>query len=111
MSSVPLGYGFVHAKGIVNVVLVPYMYFIYRYQSKNEPFTGLEHRSTIASIALIVLGFTVLTLLMGPQHFNGLYYAMTTVSTVGYGDISPKTPFAKLVGITIMSTVLVAVVL
>lgn len=85
---------------------------------------SLEPRSTIASIAVIVLGFTVLTLLMGPRHFNGLederigerlinrlYYVMTTVSTVGYGDISPKTPFAKLVGITIMSTMLATVVL
>lgn len=85
---------------------------------------SLEPRSTIASIAAIVLCFTVLTLLMGPHHFNGLederagerlinrlYYVMTTVSTVGYGDISPKTPFAKLVGITIMSTMLATVVL
>ena len=85
---------------------------------------SLQARSTITSIAIIVIGFTVLTFLMGPQHFNGLedervgerlinrlYYVMTTVSTVGYGDISPKTPFAKLVGITIMSTMLATVVL
>ena len=83
---------------------------------------SLEARSTITSIATIVIGFTILTLLMGPQHFNGLeyerigerlinrlYFVMTTVSTVGYGDISPKTPFAKLVGIAIMSTILASI--
>lgn len=84
----------------------------------------LESRSTIVSIAAIVVGFTIVTLFLGPAHFNGLdyerpserilnrlYYVMTTVSTVGYGDISPKSPFAKLVGITIMSTMLATVVL
>ena len=85
---------------------------------------SIAPRSTLVSIVAIVLGFTVLTFLMGPHHFNGLdderlgerflnrlYYVMITVSTVGYGDISPKTPIAKLVGITIMSTMLATVVL
>ena len=84
----------------------------------------LESRSTLLSIAAIVLGFTILILPLGPSEFNGLdderprerflnrlYYVMTTVSTVGYGDISPRTPRAKLVGILIMSTMLATVVL
>lgn len=84
----------------------------------------LEPRSTLLSIAVIVAAFTVLTFFLGPAHFNGLdderlgerllnrlYYVMTTVSTVGYGDISPKSPFAKLVGITLMATMLATVVL
>ena len=85
---------------------------------------AIEARSTLVSIAAIVMGFTIITFFLGPAHFNGLdderlserlinrlYYVMTTVSTVGYGDISPKSPFAKLVGITIMSTMLATVVL
>ena len=83
----------------------------------------LEPRSTLVSIAGIVVAFTALTTLMGPDHFHGLedeqlsdrilnrlYYVMTTVSTVGYGDISPKSSSAKLVGIAIMTTMLATVV-
>ena len=30
------------------------------------------------------------------------YYALTTLSTVGYGDLSPETNLEKIVGILIM---------
>lgn len=65
-----------------------------------------------------------MTLFLGPEHFNGLeddeswmerplnriYFVLSTLSTVGYGDISPRSPFAKLVGILIMSTMLATIV-
>jgi len=86
---------------------------------------ALQPRVTLVSIATVVGAFTLLTLLMDPSHFNGLddetslaqrlvnrlYYVMATVSTVGYGDVSPKTPLAKLVGVAIMTTMLSSVVL
>lgn len=47
-------------------------------------------RRTFASVENISLG-------------NGIYWAITTMTTVGYGDITPKTPEGKVIAITVMA--------
>lgn len=55
---------------------------------------------------VVVYGFIYTAL--GSDHLNsfgdspidGWYFALTTSSTVGYGDITPKTPLSKLVIMT-----------
>jgi voltage-gated potassium channel len=37
---------------------------------------------------------------------NGLYYAVTTASTVGYGDISPTTGWSKIIAVIMELTVI-----
>ena len=71
-------------------------------------------------VIAVVLATAIVCLPLGPSHFNGLdasetivervvnrlYFAVTTISTVGYGDISPKSLVAKCVGMTAMLTLL-----
>ena len=33
------------------------------------------------------------------RYVNSLYWAVTTMVTVGYGDISPQTPLERLFGV------------
>ena len=81
-------------------------------------------RSHLQALALSVLVFTLVSYaLLDPQDVNGLdasegpgferllnrlYFVLTTMSSVGYGDLSPKTPKAKVLGMCVMTTILVA---
>ena len=76
----------------------------------------------IASFLVILLLVVVASVLMyecehdaQPQHFNniftGLYWAVETVTSVGYGDLVPITPLGRLTGsiIMLLSVALIAI--
>ncbi|MBQ4804790.1 ion transporter [Aquimarina sp. MMG015] len=57
-------------------------------------------------IVAIILG-TVMYLIEGPEHgFNSIprsvYWCIVTLTTVGYGDISPETPLGQLIASMVM---------
>jgi hypothetical protein len=66
-------------------------------------------RNTLGKNLIVILLFTFMYFTLsktGDQHFKGLdkhsslfdhvYFASTIQSTIGFGDIHPKTPMAKL---------------
>lgn len=70
---------------------------------------GVPHRRH----ALILLGSVVAVVLVGAGLFaiaedlpytTGLYWAVTTATTVGYGDVTPHNPIGKLIASLVMLT-------
>ena len=64
----------------------------------------------------LLAGTTVFSLLEGWSYPDSLYFSMVTLSTVGYGDLVPKTPYAKavccifiLIGVSLVSASMGAV--
>lgn len=61
---------------------------------------------TTVIIAVVILG-TAMYVVEGPEHgFTsvpvGMYWAVVTLTTVGYGDLTPQTPFGQLLSVTMM---------
>ncbi|MGH8182882.1 MAG: voltage-gated potassium channel protein [Rhodanobacteraceae bacterium] len=78
----------------------------------------------LTSVVMLVLYATLGSFYLGADYkppitdlVTALYYAMVTMSTVGYGDITPQTPEAKLftvsiivLGVAVFATSLTAVI-
>jgi voltage-gated potassium channel len=74
-----------------------------------ERLTLFRAVTTIVSIALLlVLIAGALARLVEPDTFTSLglayWWAVTTVTTVGYGDVVPQDPAGRLVGVLLMLT-------
>jgi voltage-gated potassium channel Kch len=60
----------------------------------------------VTATAVIVVGGGVLIRLIDhteyPSIWVGMWWALQTVTTVGYGDVTPKHPSGRLVGVVVM---------
>jgi voltage-gated potassium channel len=60
-----------------------------------------------AVLTLVVFAGALMYLVEGPQHGfdsipRGMYWAIVTVTTVGFGDITPKTPLGQTIAAVLM---------
>src|SRR5688572_12551992 len=60
----------------------------------------------VAATMVTVVAGGILIRLLDPKDYSnifvGMWWALQTVTTVGYGDVTPKTPFGRIVGAVIM---------
>jgi voltage-gated potassium channel len=70
---------------------------------------GVPHRRHVlvllgSVIAVVLLGAGLFALAEDLPYTTGLYWAITTATTVGYGDVTPHNPIGKLIASLVMLT-------
>lgn len=60
------------------------------------------HHVTFITVLLIVAAGIIFGLLEHQNMFDGIWWAITTVTTVGYGDLYPKTNYGRIFAIVLM---------
>lgn len=103
--------------GVVRVIRVLRIFRILKLTQYVSEASMLTQALAAARYKIIVFMFTIITavsvvgslmyLVEGPEHGftsipTAMYWAIVTMTTVGYGDISPGTPFGRLLASALM---------
>lgn len=56
----------------------------------------------LSAVAIILIGAGMYSAVEGINYGNALWWAVTTTTTVGYGDISPQSTFGKVIATVLM---------
>ena len=64
--------------------------------------TNNFHYVLLATIGVILAGSVLICITEGMSFTNALWWAFVTATTVGYGDISPKTGIGRIIAVVLM---------
>jgi voltage-gated potassium channel len=65
---------------------------------------GVRAAAFFAAYTVVAGGLTFAVVEDDTSALDGLYWAVTTVTTIGYGDLSPDTPAGKVIAVVVMLT-------
>lgn len=73
---------------------------------QEPPSVGLATGVIVSATAVVVAGSGIVMRLVDPDEYSNVWVAMwwatQTVTTVGYGDVSPAKPAGRIIGILVM---------